>query len=742
MNEALTHTDPSPGDAIELFNSSASAANIGGWFLTDAFGTPNKFRIPDGTSIPAGGYIVFYQSNSFGLGTNGFALSSKGDDLHLFSADASGNLTGWTHGFSFGPQANGVSFGRHVDSTGDDHFVAQSAVTLGTANAGPVVTVAISEINYHPPDIQGLRENFDNNTDEYIELHNTGAQAAPLYDPANPVNTWKLRDAVSYTFPPGVVIPAGGFVLVVGFNPSDAATLAAFRLVNGVPESTPIYGPWSGQLDNSANNVELVRPDLPDAPGTPTAGFVSFIMVDKIDYKDALPWPVGLPDGLGAVIGRVDVRAFGNDPANWRAAPKTPGAPLPTGGVAPVITVQPASVVGVEGTTVSLTLVASGEGLGYIWTQNGRPVSDAPSSPTLTFTSLRDSQLGTYACYVFNSSGAAVSSNATVGIRYLPRITLQPVSRAVYIKPDTKAANLPNGTNVTFTVGASTFEPPLNYQWRFNGVDIPGATTTSLLVTNVALENEGDYDCVVTDGVGSVNTTPARLAPWVSPAIVQRPSDMTVAAGSDFSLSVEVTGNPMPFAYSWRRNLGSIVVNTNSGPYKTNFVTLNTETALLRLTNGMQSSNFVMRIVVYNDANKAPGATATFNVTVLEDTDRDGIPDSVENALGLDTNNVADAAGDLDLDGMSNRAEYIAGTDPANNQSYLKIEQSVTPGSSSVQFGGISNRTYTVQFTDSLNANTWSSLADLSARSTNFTQQLADPSWTTNRFYRVVTPRQ
>ena len=215
-----------------------------------------------------------------------------------------------------------------------------------------------------------------------------------------------------------------------------------------------------------------------------------------------------------------------------------------------------------------------------------------------------------------------------------------------------------------------------------------------------------------------------------------------MAAGSDFALSVEITGNPAPFAYSWRRNLGSVVVNTNSGNYKTNFITLNTVTAQLGLLNNMQSSNFVMRIVVYNDANTAPGATTTFNITVLEDSDRDGIPNAIELGLGLDPDSAADAAGDLDLDGMSNRAEFIAGTDPANNLSYLKIEQSVVPEASTVQFAGVSNHTYTIQFIDNLAAGTWSKLADLAARSTNFTLQIPDVTWTTNRFYRVATPRQ
>ena len=229
--------------------------------------------------------------------------------------------------------------------------------------------------------------------------------------------------------------------------------------------------------------------------------------------------------------------------------------------------------------------------------------------------------------------------------------------------------------------------------------------------------------------------------PWIAPVIVQRPTDLVVAAGSEFSLSVGVTGNPNRFAYSWRRNIGSIVINTNSGFYGTNFITLNTTNAFLNLTNNMLSSNFVMRIVVYNDANTAPGATTTFNIRVMADSDRDGIPDLVEQELGLDTNNVADASGDLDNDGMSNRAEFLAGTDPTNSLSYLKIEENISAGAAAVQFAAISNRTYSVQYTDALGA-PWQKLVDVAGRATNFVAELADPNWTTNRYYRVVLPRQ
>ena len=48
-------------------------------------------------------------------GTNSFSLSSLGEEVYLSSGDGP-NLTGYQHGFQFGAQINGVTFGRYVTS--------------------------------------------------------------------------------------------------------------------------------------------------------------------------------------------------------------------------------------------------------------------------------------------------------------------------------------------------------------------------------------------------------------------------------------------------------------------------------------------------------------------------------------------------------------------------------------------------------------------------------------------------
>jgi hypothetical protein len=93
---------------------------------------------------------------------------------------------------------------------------------------------------------------------------------------------------------------------------------------------------------------------------------------------------------------------------------------------------------------------------------------------------------------------------------------------------------------------------------------------------------------------------------------------------------------------------------------------------------------------------------------------------------------------------MSNRGEYLAGTDPNNALSYLRIEilNSGLAGQK-LSFMAISNKTYTLQYRTEWSTNGWGRLLDAESRTTNrvievFDYRPADPA----RFYQVVTPQQ
>ena len=96
INEVLSHTDLPQVDSIELHNRSGAAVDVGGWYLSDSGGTPQKFQIPQGTVIQGGGYFVFDENDfnsSLGADPNDFALSSsEGETLWLWEA-VNGQLT-------------------------------------------------------------------------------------------------------------------------------------------------------------------------------------------------------------------------------------------------------------------------------------------------------------------------------------------------------------------------------------------------------------------------------------------------------------------------------------------------------------------------------------------------------------------------------------------------------------------------------------------------------------------------
>ena len=234
------------------------------------------------------------------------------------------------------------------------------------------------------------------------------------------------------------------------------------------------------------------------------------------------------------------------------------------------------------------------------------------------------------------------------------------------------------------------------------------------------------------------------------PYLLAPPLPQTIAAGADINASAVIQAHPPPFLFRWQRaNTASRVDILTTDP--TNFVSFNSTALGYSLSGAQISNSFNLRLFVTNLAtgtnfllltNLPSYAGNNLNVTVLLDTDHDGIPDKIESALGLGTNNAADALLDLDGDGMSNLAEYLAGTDLNDPNSFLRIVQTITPGAASVNFGAVSNRTYTVQYTDVLSAASWQTLADIMSRPSNRVEALVDPAWTPKRFYRVVTPRQ
>jgi enediyne biosynthesis protein E4 len=324
---------------------------------------------------------------------------------------------------------------------------------------------------------------------------------------------------------------------------------------------------------------------------------------------------------------------------------------------------------------------------------------------------------------------AAVTQPAT-GLAFETRPALLTGPTVITLQP--ASVNVRPGSNVLLRVSATGIGL-LTYQWRFNGATLLEATNTTLLVTNAQVAQGGIYDVVVANSFGPVLSAPATLGILINPALVQQPLGQSVVVGGSLTLSASASGNPGPFTFEWRR--GSVGIWTNLASQPLSFLTLNNLS-----TN--QAGNY--RVVVKNAANSAPGIiSSSAVVTVLADTDGDGLPDEWELGHGLSETNSADASWDSDGDGASNRTEYTAGTDPRDSQSFLMVDHLTLLGTNAwvLQFWAVSNRTYSVQARGSLDTANWLPVADVPAAATNRLVEITRPALHSSRFLRLVTPR-
>ena len=105
-------------------------------------------------------------------------------------------------------------------------------------------------------------------------------------------------------------------------------------------------------------------------------------------------------------------------------------------------------------------------------------------------------------------------------------------------------------------------------------------------------------------------------------------------------------------------------------------------------------------------------------------------------------------AADPDDDGETNFQEYLSGTDPRDARSCLKVESAVTVGGTvpgiSIWINGVADRTYTVQYRNTLATGSWLPLTNLPPPLVSGMMQVSILSATNfnERYYRVVTPWQ
>jgi len=121
------------------------------------------------------------------------------------------------------------------------------------------------------------------------------------------------------------------------------------------------------------------------------------------------------------------------------------------------------------------------------------------------------------------------------------------------------------------------------------------------------------------------------------------------------------------------------------------------------------------------------------------DTDGDGLDDDWEMTYFSDL--TRDGAGDFDSDGQTDRDEFLAGTNPTNYTSLLRVMTltSSSGGNKTILWSAVAGRTYRAQFKNRVDDPQWTDLpTDVTATSSTAAVLDTTASGQTERFYRVV----
>ncbi len=804
VNELLSHTDLPQVDTVELFNPGSEAADIGGWYLTDDRKQPRKFKLPPGSLVPARGYLLFDESqfNTAASGTNAFTFSSHGDEVYLYSADALGELTGYSDGFSFPAAENGVSFGRYTNSVGEIQYPPQKTLTLGTSNSGPKIgSVIINEIRYQPAAGE----------DEFIELKNLTDSPINLYDPAAPTNHWRV-EGLDFEFPADAILPAHGLLVLTSSDP------AGFRSRNSIPESVPVFGPYRGTLQDSGELIRILRPDQADID-TNGVVFIPYVQVDAVRYNDKSPWPTNAA-GFGPSLEKISVGAYGNDAGNWRASPGAASPGFENDGNRPP-KVQTSPVQDIVSSTYPFTVNVAGTasddglpnppgGLTYRWTQITGPGAVTFGSSIAPTSTVQLPGVGTYLLRLTVSDGEAEAhSDLSISISRplgdLKLVTAGAVWKywdkgtdlgtawtapgfadsawlsgpaqlgygdgdeatkvgfgpdanakfwttyfrhAMVIPPGTQIAtatarlvrddgaivyingrevwrsNMPE-TLITFTTAASaTIGGADESAWNEQGIDAstlhPGTNVIAVEVhQSVGNSSDISFDFELVSQVVASNQPPSVAAG----------GDLTIALPSDGFLNGFVTDD----------GLVSIVTNLWSeldGPAPVDFQTPASLQTYVRFS---APGRYTLRLSAYD------GELIGFDDLIMtvepEITYGDWLPNHFT-ASELLNPSVSGGTADPDGDGMDNRSEHLAGTDPRNSQSFLGLMAEPLEGAAfTIQVTVVAGRSYSMEFSESATG-PWNVLTELRPTQTSAVKVEDAANAQATRYYRIVTPSQ
>lgn len=316
----------------------------------------------------------------------------------------------------------------------------------------------------------------------------------------------------------------------------------------------------AGSLSATSATANLiVRRTIVLAAATPPTAFLGVDYSFRPEISGATSYTyaaVGLPDGLsinsatGGVTGRATTEGTYTATITATADEFSVGSqdyvfrvtflPVPAG-----IQTQPSPSTAVAGSSVVFEAVVQGVPApslqwfrrlpdGSVYALADSTLVTGTRTTRLQFNSVTTADAGTYFLRAANS--ATVDTNdVQLTVQYPPQILTQPTSLSVLA-----------GEAATFSVAASA-EPAPTFQWRRNGINIPGATGSSFSLPAATPAEAGTYTVLVANTIEGVRretlSAAAELMVRFAPAI-QVADRLDALAGEVVSIGLTVSATP------------------------------------------------------------------------------------------------------------------------------------------------------------------------------------------------------
>ncbi|MCP5520800.1 MAG: hypothetical protein H7A46_04560 [Verrucomicrobiales bacterium] len=222
----------------------------------------------------------------------------------------------------------------------------------------------------------------------------------------------------------------------------------------------------------------------------------------------------------------------------------------------PLVLTQPLSRIVDFAAEVAFEVVAKGsEPLAYQWWFDGTPLEDdgrisGSHAARLMLTAVSGADAGNYSVRVSNASAEVTSTTASLTVAE-PLITGQPTSQTGGL-----------GGEARFEVVA-VGSAPLRYQWWKDGMELPGETEATLLLSDLTEGDAGEYAAIVTTDYGAAASQPATLTVANPPMIIVQPAHQRTEPGGSLAFEVLAVG-AQPLGYQWWKDGEPLVGETAS----------------------------------------------------------------------------------------------------------------------------------------------------------------------------------